>query len=227
MCLLPALATRMPGGCGCSLRVVGQTVPAPSRVHSRGCNCSGERNKRGCSGRMVGKPAAIPGLVRIASAKATLPLRLCLSFLSPHLCGDAFIDSCSHHGHLEMARMLLRRGVAMGPQPLWGWYVDRPGWYSRKICKGSTALHWAALGGNLALCRWVARRGGGNDVSPGLREGTDEEEARLVTTQDAAGRTPAAWACAAGHLDVLKVWASVANPNKHSVHVNYTVVVVA
>ena len=50
----------------------------------------------------------------------------------------------------------------------------------------------------------MARHFGDEAAGPGLRSGTDEQEAAIVTAPDKAGRTPAAWAAAAGQLEVLR-----------------------
>ena len=98
---------------------------------------------------------------------------------------DQPLFQACHHGRVGMVKKLVARRVAVAP-PLWSWYSARPGWYSRPVCAGekrsgssycpwcldlgdsnlpetlggrcpgATALHWAALSGNVGLCRCVA-----------------------------------------------------------------------
>jgi ankyrin repeat protein len=130
-------------------------------------------------------------------------------------------------------RSLWLRKIPVALRPARGWYGTTPGGGPNPSDpkRGASALHWAALGGNLGLCRWLLDQARPRGVTfdrlscetttrltahpkpfPNGQEGggsADKEEraeriAAAATAVDAAGRTPAGWALAAGHVPVAR-----------------------
>jgi len=80
-----------------------------------------------------------------------------------------------------------------------GLYGD--GAWTAQTCDkhGSTALHWAAGGGHLALCRWLVR-GDWDAAAPGIPADVAQEK---------DGRMPLHWAARNGHVHICRYATSI------------------